>query len=132
MKRKTSRSKPPRAHRSQADGTALAASAQYKVVELSLVDEISLERVLNEWSRRGWRLDGIHFAMRDSSKRPAMAFVLFTRPAEQLTEQESPAEQSNPRPMPRVEHVSTDPWRRLRQLSGVDAGDDESGDPTSE
>jgi hypothetical protein len=28
---------------------------------------------------KGWSLDGIQFAMRESSKRPAMAFVLFTR-----------------------------------------------------
>jgi hypothetical protein len=28
-----------------------------------------------------------------------------------------------------VEHVSTDPWRRLRELAGVQAEDD---DPTSE
>ncbi|NOJ82480.1 hypothetical protein HNV28_29860 [Myxococcus xanthus] len=52
---------------------------QYKVVELSTVDEGSLERTLNEWAAQGWNLDGIQFAMRESSKRPAMAFVLFTR-----------------------------------------------------
>jgi hypothetical protein len=52
---------------------------QYKVVELSTVDEGSLERTLNEWIARGWNLDGVQFAMRESSKRPAMAFVFFTR-----------------------------------------------------
>jgi hypothetical protein len=35
--------------------------------------------VLNEWTAQGWQLDGIQFAMRDSSKRPSMAFVTFTR-----------------------------------------------------
>jgi hypothetical protein len=52
---------------------------QYKVVELSHVSEESIEETLNEWTRKGWRLDTIQFAMRDSSKRPAMAFVIFTR-----------------------------------------------------
>ncbi|MHB8873438.1 MAG: hypothetical protein ACYC8T_07095 [Myxococcaceae bacterium] len=55
---------------------------QYKVVELSTVDEATLEASINEWARRGWNLDGIQFAMRDSSKRPAMAFVLFTKAGE--------------------------------------------------
>ncbi|OJH38988.1 hypothetical protein [Cystobacter ferrugineus] len=52
---------------------------QYKVVELSTVDEGTLERTVNEWSAQGWNLDGVQFAMRESSKRPAMAFVFFTR-----------------------------------------------------
>ncbi len=109
-----------------------AASPQYKVVELSIVDEISLERALNHWTRGGWRLDGIHFAMRDSSKRPAMAFLLFTRQDRLAGEEESAPERLDPRRVPDVEHVSTDPWRRLRELAGVQAGDDEPVDPTSE
>ena len=52
---------------------------QYKVVELSTVDEGALERTLNEWTGKGWNLDGVQFAMREASKRPAMAFVFFTR-----------------------------------------------------
>ncbi|WP_371823614.1 hypothetical protein [Myxococcus sp. CA056] len=54
-------------------------SLQYKVVELSTVDEGALERTLNEWTAKGWNLDGVQFAMRESSKRPAMAFLFFTR-----------------------------------------------------
>lgn len=53
----------------------------YKVVELSTVTDDTLEEVLNEWTADGWTLEGIHFAMRESSKRPAMAFVVFTRAA---------------------------------------------------
>ena len=52
---------------------------RYKVVETSDVSDESLEQILNEWTARGWTLDGIRFAMRESSKRPAMAFVTFTR-----------------------------------------------------
>ncbi|MCC6640133.1 MAG: DUF4177 domain-containing protein [Deltaproteobacteria bacterium] len=55
---------------------------QYKVVETNTVTEEELERVLNEWTEKGWHLDGIQFAMRESSKRPGMAFVIFTREGE--------------------------------------------------
>jgi hypothetical protein len=51
----------------------------YKIVEASTVTDEALEVIVNEWVARGWALDGIQFAMRESSKRPAMAFVLFTR-----------------------------------------------------
>ncbi len=51
----------------------------YKVVEVSMVSEDMLEEVLNEWTTQGWRFDGMHFAMRESSRRPSMAFVIFTR-----------------------------------------------------
>ena len=52
---------------------------RYKVVETSEVTDAVLEQILNEWTARGWRLDALHFAMRESSRRPAMAFVSFTR-----------------------------------------------------
>ena len=51
---------------------------QYKVVDLSNVSEETIEETLNEWTRKGWRFDALQFAMRESSKRPAMAFVFFT------------------------------------------------------
>jgi hypothetical protein len=51
----------------------------WKVVELSSVTDVEIEQVLNEWTGQGWTLDSIQFAMRDSSKRPSMAFVSFTR-----------------------------------------------------
>ena len=56
---------------------------QYKVVETSDVTDLELERILNEWTAQGWRLDTMQFAMRDSSKRPAMAFVTFVKGAEE-------------------------------------------------
>ncbi len=56
---------------------------EYKVVEVSTVSEDILEEVLNEWTAKGWRFDGMQFAMRESSRRPSMAFVLFTREADQ-------------------------------------------------
>ncbi|RNC72678.1 MAG: DUF4177 domain-containing protein [Desulfuromonadales bacterium] len=51
----------------------------YKVVELNAVTEDTLEGALNEWTAKGWRFDGMQFAMREASRRPAMAFVIFTR-----------------------------------------------------
>jgi hypothetical protein len=52
---------------------------RYKVVETSLVTDEELEKILNEWTPQGWHFEGMQFAMREASKRPAMAFVLFTR-----------------------------------------------------
>jgi hypothetical protein len=52
---------------------------EYKVVEVSTVSEEVLEEVLNEWTGKGWNFEGMQFAMRESSKRPSMAFVIFTQ-----------------------------------------------------
>ena len=51
----------------------------YKVIELGTVTEEAIEEILNEWTAKGWCFNGMQFAMRESSRRPAMAFVLFTR-----------------------------------------------------
>jgi len=59
---------------------------QYKVVEVSNVTDEELEGVINQWVSQGWNFDGMQFAMRDSSKRPAMAFVLFTKEGSHLQE----------------------------------------------
>lgn len=59
-----------------------AVPIRYKVVETSSVTDADLEKILNEWTARGWVLEGMRFAMRDASKRPSMAFVTFTREAE--------------------------------------------------
>jgi len=55
------------------------ATLEYKVVEESVVTDENLERILNQWAAAGWHYDGVQFAMREGSKRPAMAFVFFTR-----------------------------------------------------
>ena len=58
-------------------------AVRYKVVEtLTVTDEV-IEEILNEWTPRGWSLDGIRFAISDASRRPGMAFVLFTREEEE-------------------------------------------------
>jgi hypothetical protein len=55
----------------------------YKVVETSVVTDEILERILNQWVHQGWQFDSIHFAIRDASKRPSMAFLFFVREEEQ-------------------------------------------------
>jgi hypothetical protein len=52
---------------------------RYKFVELSTVTDESIETAVNEWVGQGWILDRIHFAMREGSHRPAMAFIAFIR-----------------------------------------------------
>jgi hypothetical protein len=54
----------------------------WKVVEVSSVTDVEIEEVLNEWTAEGWKLDNIQFAMRDSSRRPSMAFISFTKSEE--------------------------------------------------
>ena len=51
----------------------------YKVVETSTVTDVEIERILNEWTGRGYAFDSIHFVSTESSRRPGMAFVFFTR-----------------------------------------------------
>jgi hypothetical protein len=51
----------------------------YKVIELGTVTEEAIEEALNEWTAKGWNFNGLQFAMRESSRRPSMAFVLFTQ-----------------------------------------------------
>lgn len=50
----------------------------YKVVEISTVTDEEIERVLNEWTEKGYIFEGIHFVTTDSSRRPKMAFLFFT------------------------------------------------------
>jgi hypothetical protein len=106
------------------------------VVELSHVDEHALQRTLNEWAPQGWVFDGVQFAMRESSKRPSMAFVFFTREGDALPEPVAAAEPFRPddeahahlkRLTAGARHepvqASPDAWARLQQLALE--GDDE-------
>ena len=55
---------------------------RYKVIEATVVTDEEIEKILNEWVAQGWEYDGMQFVTRDASKRPAMAFILFTRKGE--------------------------------------------------
>ncbi|MBI5492469.1 MAG: DUF4177 domain-containing protein [Deltaproteobacteria bacterium] len=52
---------------------------RYRVIELGLVTSEEIEAAVNREVKDGWALDGIHFAMRESSKRPSMAFIFFKK-----------------------------------------------------
>ncbi len=102
----------------------------YKVVELSTVDEGTLESTVNHWVRQGWNLDGVQFAMRESSKRPSMAFVFFTRSDLEMPEHDEDAARAHLRRIASEDRPdapsqgqserprTADPWQRLAELAG--------------
>jgi len=92
----------------------------YKVVELSSVDERALEDTVNGWVRQGWTFDGVQFAMRESSKRPAMAFVFFTREGA-LADESAASSIAALHPVPTAPPPSRSAYDRLRELAGDDA-----------
>lgn len=56
---------------------------RYRVIETSDVTAESLERILNEWTSQGWRFDGMQFVVKESARRPSMAFLLFVQEGEE-------------------------------------------------
>ena len=114
MGRKARKKPPPRG---AATARPSPRALHYKVVELSTVDEGSLERSVNTWIAQGWTLENVQFAMRESSKRPAMAFVFFTRRGEAMADEAAPAAEGT------AEARAADAWSRLAALAG---GGDES------
>lgn len=52
-------------------------SQRIKVVETSIVTDEELERLINEWTARGYRLDKIDYITGPASRRPQMAFLFF-------------------------------------------------------
>jgi len=51
----------------------------YKVIETSIVTDEEIERILNKWTAQGYVFENIQFVNVVSSRRPAMAFILFTK-----------------------------------------------------
>ena len=51
----------------------------YRVVELSEVTDRAVEEALNREGGNGFRFESIHFVTHAGSRRPAMAFLFFTR-----------------------------------------------------
>lgn len=51
----------------------------YKVVETSTVTDGEIERILNEWTGKGYSFESIQFVTAVSSRRPVMAFLFFTK-----------------------------------------------------
>ena len=59
-------------------------TTEYRVVETSVVTDECLTRILNEETQAGWVFDGMTFVPNDASKRPRMAFVIFTREGDEV------------------------------------------------
>jgi len=59
---------------------------KYKIVELNVVTDEHIEETVNKWVSKGWLFDQIQFAMRDASKRPAMAFIFFIQKTDDTSE----------------------------------------------
>ena len=53
----------------------------YKVVETSTVTDEEIEKILNAWTAKAYVFESIQFVSAVSSKRPAMAFIFFTKKA---------------------------------------------------
>jgi hypothetical protein len=54
----------------------------YKVVETSTVTDEEIEKILNHWTGQGYFFESVHFVTSESSRRPKMAFLFFTRKQE--------------------------------------------------
>ena len=52
---------------------------KFKVVELSTVTDETIEDALNTMESQDYELNSTHFAMREGSRRPSMAFLVFTK-----------------------------------------------------
>ncbi len=84
------------------------------------MDEATLERTVNEGLAAGWTLENVQFAMRESSKRPAMAFVFFTKESD-VAERSHESENSpawSPMSTVRTAPSPTAARQRLIELAG--------------
>ncbi len=52
---------------------------QYRVIETSDVTAESLEEILNRWTAEGWKFDGMQFVVKESARRPSLAFIIFIK-----------------------------------------------------
>lgn len=67
----------PRARIAKRHPISYNSGMAYKVVETSVVTDEEIERILNEWSAKGWTFASIHFVTTEASRRPTMAFLFF-------------------------------------------------------
>lgn len=63
---------------------------RYRVVETSTVTDEELERLINELVCLGWELEDVRFVTKESSRRPAMAFLFFVRPSSSSDDSSEP------------------------------------------
>ena len=51
----------------------------YKVVETSTVTDEEIEKIVNRWVAEGYAFESVYFVTNESSRRPKMAFLFFTK-----------------------------------------------------
>ena len=51
----------------------------YKVVEVSPVDDVQIEKVINTWTAQGYVLERVQFVTQDGIRRPVMAYIFLVR-----------------------------------------------------
>lgn len=51
----------------------------YKVIEVSPVDEITLESAMNTWVSEGWTFERVEFVQQAGVRRPTLAYLFFFR-----------------------------------------------------
>lgn len=61
----------------------------YKVLELSPVDESSLQEALNTWVPQGWIFERLEFVQQEGVRRPVMAYIFLVRKAEDEAQERS-------------------------------------------
>lgn len=52
---------------------------KYRVIEVTPVDESSLEEAVNRQAEQGWELERIEFVQQGGVRRPVMAYLFFVR-----------------------------------------------------
>lgn len=57
----------------------MAEIKEYHIKEISNVTDEELEKTINNELKEGWIFESVYFAMREASKRPAMAFIFFVK-----------------------------------------------------
>lgn len=55
--------------------------ASWRVAELTEVNDRTIEEAMNAATGGGWRFESVHFVTQPGNRRPAMAFLFFTRDA---------------------------------------------------
>lgn len=51
----------------------------YRVVEITTVTDQDIENTINACVKEGWNFENIQFVVKESSRRPSMAFIIFTK-----------------------------------------------------
>ena len=60
----------------------MSVDVRYMVVEVSPVDEQTLEEGVNAWTREGWMFERVEFVQQPAVRRPVLAYLFFFKGVE--------------------------------------------------